>query len=274
MVKTTSKSSNKNVMANSDDSSVKVVAPVDSSTKVVAPVDSSTKVVAPVETKEEVVPSSSKKTKRSKKEEVVMSDSVVPPTESVVPPLNLKSVEKLVPSLVESTSVVVETVVSSPVVSDNSILVLLGELASLDQQEIAIQQQRRVKRRLLEKAIGKVLKANSKATTKKQKRSGNRQPSGFIRPTLISDELATFLGKEIGTELARTAVTNLINSYIKTNNLKDSTNGRQINADEKLSQLLKLTKDDVLTYFNLQRYMKHHFIKKTPVVEEPSQPVA
>ena len=263
MVKTTSKSSNKNVMSNSVESSSKVVPPVDPIT-----------VVAPVESKVEVVPPSSKKTKKSKKEEVVMTESVVPTNDSVVPPLNMKSVEKVVPSLVEPTSVVVETAVSSPVVSDNSILVLLTELASLDQQEIAIQQQRRVKRRLLEKAIGKVLKANSKATTKKQKRSGNRQPSGFIRPTLISDELATFLGKEVGTELARTAVTNLINSYIKTNNLKDSSNGRQINADEKLSQLLKLTKDDVLTYFNLQRYMKHHFIKKTPVVVESSQPVA
>jgi chromatin remodeling complex protein RSC6 len=158
-------------------------------------------------------------------------------------------------------------------VVDSTILSLLAELASLDQQEVLIQQQRRNKRRLLEKAIVKVLKANSKASSKKQKRFGNRQPSGFIRPTLISDELAGFLGKESGTEMARTAVTNLINNYIKTNSLKDLKNGRQINADAKLSSLLKLGKDDVLTYFNLQKYMKHHFIRK-PVADAVQQPVA
>jgi hypothetical protein len=34
--------------------------------------------------------------------------------------------------------------------------------------------------------------------------------------------------------------------------------------------LLNLTTEDELTYFNLQRYMKHHFIKTTPVVESIS----
>lgn len=209
-----------------------------------------------------------KKVKKLKKES---SDDVV--VQSSVPPVkSSSSSDKLV------TPVTVEVPVPSSEVSvpssislaDNSIVVLLGELAKLDQEESLIQQQRRIKRRLLEKAIIKVLKANNKATTKKQKRSGNRQPSGFIRPTLISDELAIFLGKDIGSEMARTAVTNHINTYIKQNNLKDPINGRQINADSKLSKLLKLGKEDVLTYFNLQRYMKHHFIKKSvDTVVEP-----
>ena len=115
--------------------------------------------------------------------------------------------------------------------------------------------------KLLEKHVARELKNAQKSSSRKKKASGNRQPSGFVKPTRISDELANFLGKAIGTEMARTEVSSAINAYIRSNGLQDKTNGRKINADSKLSTLLKLTKDDELTYFNLQRYMKHHFIK-------------
>lgn len=113
----------------------------------------------------------------------------------------------------------------------------------------------------LEKTISRELKAAQKASQKKKRASGNRAPSGFVKPTLISDELAAFLGKDKGTELARTAVSKEINAYIRASKLQDPTNGRKINPDAKLAKLLKLVKGDELTYFNLQRYMKHHFIK-------------
>jgi len=86
-----------------------------------------------------------------------------------------------------------------------------------------------------------------------------RRPSGFIAPTLISDELATFLGKPVGTMMARTDVSKEINTYIRVHGLQDIWNGRVINPDEKLRKLLRLNHGDELTYFNLQRYMKHHF---------------
>jgi len=77
----------------------------------------------------------------------------------------------------------------------------------------------------------------------------------------ISDELASFLAKPSGTEMARTEVTRDINKYIREHNLQDKANGRQINPDSKLASLLKVAKNDVLTYFNLQRYMSPHFAK-------------
>ena len=86
--------------------------------------------------------------------------------------------------------------------------------------------------------------------------------SGFLKPTLISDELAIFLGKPIGTEMARTVVSKEINTYITVNGLQDPRNGRKINPDEKLRKLLALTEGDELTYFNLQKFMKPHFIKR------------
>jgi upstream activation factor subunit UAF30 len=115
--------------------------------------------------------------------------------------------------------------------------------------------------RTLEKKWSRELKVAQKVNSKRKRKSGNRAPSGFVKPTRISDELAKFLEKPSGTEMARTDVTREINKYIRSHNLQDTQNGRKINPDTKLSSLLKLKKTDELTYFNLQRFMSPHFSK-------------
>jgi len=115
--------------------------------------------------------------------------------------------------------------------------------------------------RSLEKKWSRELKTAQKSQAKRKRKSGNRAPSGFVKPTKISDELAKFLEKPIGSEMARTDVTREINIYIRKHNLQDKENGRKINPDAKLQTLLKLKKTDELTYFNLQRYMSPHFSK-------------
>ena len=117
--------------------------------------------------------------------------------------------------------------------------------------------------RALEKKWSREVKSAQKVSSKRKRKAGNRAPSGFVKPTKISDELATFLGKDKGTEMARTEVTRDINKYIRTHSLQDKENGRKINPDAKLASLLKLKKTDELTYFNLQRYMSPHFAKAT-----------
>jgi upstream activation factor subunit UAF30 len=115
--------------------------------------------------------------------------------------------------------------------------------------------------RTLEKKWTRELKASQKQNSRRKRKTGIRKPSGFVKPTRISDELATFLGKDVGSEMARTEVTREINAYIRANKLQDENNGRTINPDMKLASLLKIQKSDVLTYFNLQRYMSPHFAK-------------
>ena len=115
--------------------------------------------------------------------------------------------------------------------------------------------------RSLQKKYEREVKTAQKTSSKNKRKTGNRKPSGFVKPTKISDELATFLGKEKGVEMARTDVTREITAYIRGHNLQDKENGRKINPDAKLASLLKLKKNEELTYFNLQRYMSPHFAK-------------
>ena len=118
--------------------------------------------------------------------------------------------------------------------------------------------------RALQKRTERELKAAQKANTKRKRKSGNRAPSGFVKPTLISDQLADFLGKAHGSELARTEVTREINQYIRANSLQDKDNGRIIKPDAKLKALLGVKDSEELTYFNLQKFMSPHFQKTVP----------
>jgi upstream activation factor subunit UAF30 len=127
------------------------------------------------------------------------------------------------------------------------------------QQVVAFAATLRSELRALERHAVREIRTAQKASAKKRRKVGNRAPSGFVKPTLISKELSDFLGKSDGSEMARTEVTREINAYIRNNNLQDKENGRRINPDAKLKSLLKLKKGEELTYFNLQRYMSPHF---------------
>jgi upstream activation factor subunit UAF30 len=120
--------------------------------------------------------------------------------------------------------------------------------------------------RALEKNVSKELRVLDKINAKKNKNKGNRAPSGFVKPTKISNELADFLGRDRGSLMARTDVTKQMTAYIRKNNLQDKDNGRIILPDPKLKKLLKLADADSLTYFNLQKFMGPHFEKSVPAV--------
>jgi len=112
----------------------------------------------------------------------------------------------------------------------------------------------------IDKLTTRVLKEAAKSSKKKKVSNGL---SGFEKPTLISDELATFFGKEKDTRMARTEVSKLIHEYVKTNSLQKEGNRRVIRPDGKLQKLLVIdSAKEELTYFNLQKYLKKHFRKE------------
>jgi chromatin remodeling complex protein RSC6 len=223
----------------------------------------------------------SQKATKSKKTTKSSTDPVTSTTQSSVV---LEEVSKLVPSE-QLENVVLETGVDD-VVLETGVLTLIEqsqEFFSKLQQMGVLMSSIKTDYRSLEKKWVRDLKVAQKKGSKGKRRAAanaanggvaaqTRTPSGFVKPTKISDELANFLGKEKGTEMARTAVTRDINAYIRTNKLQDVDNGRKIIPDSKLATLLKLTKDDELTYFNLQKYMSPHFQKNVKVEAAVSAP--
>jgi len=218
------------------------------STQSVAPVP----VPAPVSVSAPVAEVASAESKAKKVKKVKAEKAVAPVVESAAP---------VEPVVAASSEEAVVGEVDVPLAEQS--IEFLAKLQQITQLMTSL----KAEFRSLEKKWTRELKTAQKQSSRRKRKSGNRAPSGFVKPTRISDELASFLGKEKGTEMARTAVTRDINLYIRTHNLQDKANGRKIIPDDKLASLLKLEKSDELTYFNLQKYMSPHFAKTIKVVE-------
>lgn len=219
----------------------------------------------------------SKKTKAPKPVDVVSSPEVVTEPKVVekkvskpktVPPLKC---EAIVADAQKQVGEVDNVVVVSDV-AEHSITTGFNDFIGRFQSILTQFNTLKTELRNLEKTTTKQLKIAQKLNNRKR-RKGSRAPSGFVRPSLISEELATFLGKPVGSEMARTDVTREINKYIRANNLQDKDNGRKIIPDKLLKTLLKLEDSVELTYFNLQKYMGPHFPKVVKVVPTVPAPV-
>ena len=162
---------------------------------------------------------------------------------------------------VETAPVVTEVAPVTEVEAETTLAEQSNEFLSKLQQLSGMISSLKTEYKTLEKKWSRQVKAAEKLSSKRKRKAGNRAPSGFVKPTKISDELASFLGKDAGSEMARTEVTREINAYIRAHKLQDKDNGRKIIPDTKLASLLKLKKTDELTYFNLQKYMSPHFAK-------------
>ena len=99
----------------------------------------------------------------------------------------------------------------------------------------------------VQKEIVKLAKTNTKRSRARNTSTDKKTPSGFAKPTELSDELCNFLGEPKGTKLARTDVTRRLNLYIKENSLQDAEDKRKIHPDANLQKVLMT----LSTYFLL-----------------------
>jgi chromatin remodeling complex protein RSC6 len=111
-----------------------------------------------------------------------------------------------------------------------------------------------------------LLKMQNKATKTQNKPKANRKPCGFARPSLVSDEMCTFLKVDNGSFVSRTEVTKSLIQYIKLHNLQNEKNKRQILPDETLYKLFgEESRKMELTYFTMQKFVNQHFPKTVSI---------
>lgn len=92
-----------------------------------------------------------------------------------------------------------------------------------------------------------------------EKAKARSENNSFKKPQQISDQLRAFLKLPDGELISRSDVTKRVFAYAKENNLN---NGKVINLDSTLKELLKPVEGQDVTVTNLQKYINHHYIKK------------
>jgi chromatin remodeling complex protein RSC6 len=116
------------------------------------------------------------------------------------------------------------------------------------------------------RSLGKQLKTlrTDTARVMKHRQRTNRPrntTSGFMKPVPVSKDMAKFAGWNANDLKSRVDVTKTLCEYIKTNNLQNPEDRRQILADSNLCKLLRYDpkKGEPLTYYKLQQCIQHLF---------------
>ena len=108
----------------------------------------------------------------------------------------------------------------------------------------------------------KTLKEQEKQDAIEETNIEKGKQKGFRRQCRISDDMCTFMGIESGSMSSRVDVNRAITDYIRANKLVDPDNAQRILPDETLWGLLSdNAKGNKITYFSIQKYIKHHFVK-------------
>lgn len=228
-----------------------------SATATPAPV-AATPVVAPTP-----APVKAKATKA--KADVAVAAAAAPAVVVAATPANkAKAVKVEAPSAVSSTVAPTEATATEAdvVTSHEELESLANDMIKMAKRFLEVS---RVARKDFAKQVKKAEQGGKKRRVKADGESTHSN-SVFLQPSKISPELAVFCGVEPGTMLSRTDCTRKIAAYIKEHDLQNPDNRREILSDATLTKLFSLTSEDKLNYFNLQRYIKPHFIKEVKTV--------
>lgn len=136
-----------------------------------------------------------------------------------------------------------------------------ASLAALEKAIKALQRETHKIRQKLDDPTGEKAKARS-------------ENNSFKKPQQVSDQLRAFLKLADDELVSRSDVTKRIFAYAKDNKLN---NGKVINLDQALRDLLKPAEGQDVTVTNLQKFINHHYVStkapKAAADEEVKKPV-
>lgn len=209
------------------------------------------------------------KTKKSTKTETETStttqvaapvaQTVAPVTQTVAP----------VTQTVEAVSTVPETNVVDATLEESGTELLFNKLLSQFQDVQSVMKTLHSNLKVLQKEVQRERKETKKMASKKKKGT-KKTLSGFAVASPITPVLADFLGLKPDEMIPRTETTSKVIAYVKANNLQNPANKKQIIPDAKLGAVLQ-NGSEVVTFFNLQTFLKKHFLPK-PTATAESQP--
>jgi chromatin remodeling complex protein RSC6 len=106
-------------------------------------------------------------------------------------------------------------------------------------------------------------KINPADMTPEQRKAweARRANNAFLVQRPLTPELCTFMGISAGSKRSQTEVTKFVSEYVKSHNCFDPQFKRRILPNAALSKLLRVDDKTEVTYLNLQKYLKVHFLK-------------
>ena len=108
-------------------------------------------------------------------------------------------------------------------------------------------------------------KINPADMTPEQRKAweARRANNAFLVERPLTAELCTFMGVAAGSKRSQTQVTKFISDYVKSHSCFDPNFKRRILPNAALAKLLRVDDKTEVTYLNLQKFLKVHFIKPT-----------
>jgi len=198
----------------------------------------------------------------------------------VVNPTNSAPVESSQPLVEEKPQDVISKVTDAPVESESTdaavvesqsdnVELLFNKLIDQFQDITSVMKTLQSNLNILKKEVLRERKEDKKKIEKtknkksKSEKKAKKEPSGFANASPISDDLSSFLGLPANSKVPRTEVTSKLYAYVKEKNLQNPENKKQIIPDEALLKLINPDPSKPVTFFNIQAYIKHHFLPNT-----------
>jgi hypothetical protein len=198
-----------------------------------------------------------------------------PATATPAPAKKAATVKKATPAkaevVVPTTAAPAVPAVVAPVLSSEAMLATLTEQLKALSTEFAAKVRDAVR---ATQEAAKVAKKEQRDSKKKKRKNpedmtpeerkaweARRANNAFLVERPLTPELCQFMGIAAGSKRSQTQVTKYVSEYVKTHGCFDPSFKRRIVPNAVLAKLLRVDDKTEVTYLNLQKYLKVHFLK-------------